>query len=78
MKSPHLLHRILVGFVALSCGSAMARKLDTAKIEQILGSKGALNTNENVFKVTVPRNDVKISVDGDAAIYGIGFLGCIH
>lgn len=39
-------------------------KLDTAKIEKIIGLKGALNTNEGVFKVTLPRNDVKVSVDG--------------
>ncbi len=39
-------------------------QFDTAKIEQIIGIKGAMNTNENVFKITVPRNDVKVSVDG--------------
>lgn len=38
--------------------------LDTAKIEQIIGLKGALNTNEGVFKVTLPRTDTKVSVDG--------------
>jgi hypothetical protein len=54
----------LVGLAALVCASANAQKLDTAKIEQIIGAKGALNTNEGVFKVTSPRNDVKVSVDG--------------
>src|ERR1051326_5608369 len=44
--------------------TAQGEMLDTAKIEQIIGVKGALNTNEGVFKVTLPRNDVKISVDG--------------
>jgi hypothetical protein len=44
--------------------SALADGLDTAKIEQIVGMKGVLNTNENVFKITSPRNDVKIAVDG--------------
>lgn len=38
--------------------------LDTNRIEQLTGVKGALNTNEGVFKVTAPRNDVKVSVDG--------------
>ena len=37
--------------------------LDTAKIEQLTGLKGAMNEQEKVFKVTSPRNDVKISVD---------------
>src|SRR5580765_629022 len=48
--------------VALAQSSHAA--LDTARIEQLVGVKGAFNTNEDVFKVTVPRNDVKISVDG--------------
>jgi hypothetical protein len=64
MNSSICLHRILVGLAALVCASANAQKLDTAKIEQIIGAKGALNTNEGVFKVTSPRNDVKVSVDG--------------
>jgi Domain of Unknown Function (DUF1259) len=38
--------------------------LDTAKIESATGLKGTFNEAEGVFKVTVPRNDVKISVDG--------------
>jgi len=58
------LHCVLLGLVMLFGASARAEKLDTAKIEQITGLKGALNTNEGVFKVTAPRNDVKIAVDG--------------
>jgi hypothetical protein len=38
--------------------------LDTNRIDQVIGLKGAWNATENVFKVTSPRNDVKISVDG--------------
>src|SRR4029077_14562718 len=38
--------------------------LDTAKIDQITGLKGKLNEKEGVYKVTWPRNDVKIAVDG--------------
>jgi hypothetical protein len=51
-------------FVTLFCLSSQAQMIDSAKIEQIIGVKGAMNTNENVFKITVPRNDVKVSVDG--------------
>ncbi len=40
--------------------------LDTAKIEQITGLKGILNAEENVFKVSQPRTDVAVSVDGRA------------
>jgi hypothetical protein len=38
--------------------------LDTAKIEQLTGMKGTLIQAENVFKITAPRNDLPISVDG--------------
>ncbi len=48
---------------AATCRNAQAA-LDTNQIQQLIGLKGALNTNENVFKITVPRNDVKVSVDG--------------
>src|SRR6267378_2108944 len=37
--------------------------LDTAAIEQATGLKGQLIAEENVFKVTKPRADVKIQVD---------------
>src|SRR4029077_8709285 len=38
--------------------------IDGAKIEQITGLKGKLNEKEGVYKVTWPRNDVKVAVDG--------------
>lgn len=38
--------------------------LDTAKIDQITGLKGKLNEKEGVYKVTSPRSDVKVVVDG--------------
>ena len=38
--------------------------LDTNQIEKITGLKGVWSAAEGVFKVTVPRNDVKIVVDG--------------
>jgi hypothetical protein len=44
--------------------AAFAAPLDTAKIELLTGLKGKLNEKEGVFKVSQPRTDVKISVDG--------------
>src|SRR5437588_1748892 len=38
-------------------------KLDTATIDQLTGLKGKLNEQANVYKVSVPRADLKISVD---------------
>jgi hypothetical protein len=44
--------------------AAVAAPLDTAKIDEITGLKGTLNETEGVFKVSKPRDDVKVSVDG--------------
>ncbi len=49
-------------FVATSV--SMPAALDTRKIDEITGLKGKLNEKEGVYKVTFPRNDVKIVVDG--------------
>ena len=51
---------------ALCCAitGVASAALDGAKIDQITGLKGKLNEKENVYKVTWPRNDVKIVVDG--------------
>jgi hypothetical protein len=38
--------------------------LDPAKIDQLTGLKGKLNAQEGVYKVTFPRDDVKVSVAG--------------
>jgi hypothetical protein len=47
-----------------SIAGASATGLDTAKIDQITGLKGKMNEKEGVYKVTFPRNDVKVAVDG--------------
>jgi len=44
--------------------SALAADLDGAKIDQLTGGKGTLNKDEGVYKVSFPRNDLKITVDG--------------
>lgn len=41
-----------------------AESLDTAQIERLTGLKGAFDKAENVFKVSAPRADVKVNVDG--------------
>ncbi|MCI0540266.1 MAG: DUF1259 domain-containing protein [Verrucomicrobiales bacterium] len=38
--------------------------LDTNRIEQITGIKGAWSAAESVFKVTAPRTDLPVTVDG--------------
>lgn len=44
-------------------GWAAEKNLNTAQIEQLTGLKGTMNKEEGVFKVSAPRNDVKIAVD---------------
>src|SRR5262249_54423053 len=59
---------LLGAAAALSCSVArfslaQTPNLDTAAIEEATGLKGQFTAKENVFKVTKPRTDVKISVD---------------
>lgn len=42
----------------------MGAELNFARIDQITGLKGKLNEKEGVYRVTFPRADVKIAVDG--------------
>ena len=50
-------------FAAFTCAS-LAADLDTAKIDNLTGLKGKMNEKEGVYKVTFPRTDVKVVVDG--------------
>lgn len=56
---------LLLGVAPLASSSRAAEpSLDTPAIESIVGLKGSYNPAENVFKISKPRDDVKISVDG--------------
>jgi hypothetical protein len=50
-------------FAAFMCTS-LAADLNTARIDELTGLKGKMNEKEGVYKVTFPRNDVKVVVDG--------------
>src|SRR5256712_773340 len=54
---------IALVFAALLCTS-VAAGLETARIDELTGLKGKLNEKEGVYKVTFPRDDVKVVVDG--------------
>src|SRR6266516_924663 len=47
----------------LPSNAAQSKQLDTAQIDELTGLKGKLNQQENVYKVSAPRADLKISVD---------------
>jgi hypothetical protein len=54
---------IALVFAALLCAS-VAAGLDTARIDELTGLKGKMNEKEGVYKVTFPRDDVKVVVNG--------------
>jgi hypothetical protein len=60
MKNFLLHSTILLGIIS----SAFAADLNTARIDELTGLKGKMNEKEGVYKVTFPRNDVKVVVDG--------------
>jgi hypothetical protein len=50
--------------LALLASSVFAVELDTKRIDGLTGLKGKLNEKEGAYKVTFPRADVPVSVDG--------------
>jgi len=50
----------LIAFVYASA----ATELNTARIDELTGLKGKMNEKEGVYKITFPRSDVKIVIDG--------------
>jgi len=54
----------ILAAISAAMGVSAPAALDTAKIDQITGLKGKFNEKEGVYKVTLPRDDVKVVVDG--------------
>ncbi len=55
----------LIGCAVLtSIAHAQQKQLDGGAIDRITGVNGTLNKEENVYKVSFPRDDVKVTVDG--------------
>jgi uncharacterized protein DUF1259 len=48
----------------LAASSAEDFKLNAAQIEAAAGAKGMLSKEEGVFKVSYPRSDIKVTIDG--------------
>src|SRR6266480_4308889 len=44
--------------------ASVAAGLETARIDNLTGLKGKINEKEGVYRVTFPRDDVKVVVDG--------------
>ncbi len=54
---------LFLATLVFGCATA-GEALDTGKIDEITGLKGVMNDAEGVFKVSAPRTDVKVTVDG--------------
>lgn len=55
----------VVGMIVLApVFAAIAADLNTARIDELTGLKGKMNEKEGVYKVTSPRADVRVVVDG--------------
>ena len=70
---PLLLLALITGEGSAQAQQSPTESLDTAKIEQLTGVKGKLDAAENVFKVSVPRSDLKITVAGVSMSPPLGF-----
>src|SRR5215216_7901282 len=54
----------IVAMLAIGSNARAQDRLDTARIEQLAGAKGKLDEKEQVFKVSVPRGDLKVTAAG--------------
>lgn len=76
MKTIQLLVRLFPGLAALSLTAQTYSAdipLPTAEIEHLTGLKGKWFENEHVFKITQPRRDVPIAIDGRVMPPFMGF-----
>jgi hypothetical protein len=51
--------------------------LEPGKIEAFTGAKGQLDVKENVFKISVPRNDLKVTINGVKFTPGMGLTSWV-
>ena len=54
--------------LSLSLAAPLRGALDTAAIERAAGAKGTWIESEKVYKLSFPRDDVKVSIDGSAPL----------
>lgn len=57
-------HRCALGAFLLLLSPAVFAALDTSRIDTLTGLKGVWNESEKVHKVSQPRNDLPVSIDG--------------
>lgn len=60
---PKILSAFLI-YSVLTINGYAANNLNTSQIETSIGAKGQLDKKENVFKVSMPRDDLSVKVEG--------------
>jgi len=55
---------LMASISLIAMARSFAADLDTGRIDELTGLKGKMNEKEGVYKVTFPRDDVKVVVDG--------------
>jgi hypothetical protein len=61
---PKMKKLLIVVALCSAIVTPVASALDTAKIDNITGLKGKLNEKEGVYRISFPRSDVAVAVDG--------------
>jgi hypothetical protein len=56
--------QLAISLMCLALTTTVFGALDTGTVERVTGLKGSWNEKEGVFKVSQPRTDVKVTVDG--------------
>ncbi|MBI1397955.1 MAG: DUF1259 domain-containing protein [Betaproteobacteria bacterium] len=73
MKSMQTLLALFLGcLLAGGHASAAEHPLDTTRIEQLTGIHGKFDAEDGVFKVTLPRTDIKATVAGVKMVPALG------
>src|SRR6266404_8986543 len=55
---------LTTGLLLTSLSQAAESAMDTGAIERLTAAKGALDEKEGVFKVSVPRKDLSVTIAG--------------
>jgi Domain of Unknown Function (DUF1259) len=55
---------LMTSISLIAIAGSVAADLDTGRIDEVTRLKGKMNEKEGVYKVTFPRDDVKVVVDG--------------
>jgi hypothetical protein len=74
VAAAHLLSIALLGAVPRNVRAVVAGDLDGPLIEKLTGAKGQFARGEGVFKVSVPRSDLKVVVAGSPVVPAQGLI----